>query len=402
MKNIFFYLNDDSFRITKSDVLFICDDSARSFFLNNQAYAPIIDSVYDDFKKRGITCQVIARPYSKLTGSRANGEPISINRAFLMSRLKKKLLGKKGNFATIELYRRLLKKSGVKLTITLGCNDDLCFAMHRERIFHIELLHGIGYPILPFNWDKKPWFHLPSGILSLDSISTKSFSPLMKHGIEIKTIPHPFLKKFSNPKQLDIPSEWKCQSISTAFDKHILITLQYGLEESGEDSVSLPNELFYSELEKVIRVCLKYKFYFRFHPRQLRRGKYKKQITYIDNICKRLKNCEWKNPSNLPLPVIAMQCDGNITMSSMSCYDVASIGLKSLVLHPNLMDGKIYQNYFKDLEREGYVTKTLPEVSNIIEWISNVKKIEPRLSNLQSEDDWEDAVNWMLWKSGIN
>ena len=88
-------------------------------------------------------------------------------------------------------------------------------------------------------------------------------------------------------------------------------------------------------------------------------------------------------------------------MYSMACYDVAMLGVSSLMLCPKIQSGGIYQAKFSDLECEGYVTKADLNVAAIKNWIRSAKKIQPRLSNLGDDAAWQSAVAWMVKKSGL-
>jgi len=85
----------------------------------------------------------------------------------------------------------------------------------------------------------------------------------------------------------------------------------------------------------------------------------------------------------------------------MSCYDVAMLGIPSLMLSPRIHNGGIYQKKFIDLELEGFVTKGEMEKHFIRNWVCKTKKMKPRLSNLEDNSSWEEAVSWMLCESEI-
>ena len=78
-------------------------------------------------------------------------------------------------------------------------------------MFHVEVLHGIGYTKVAFGWDNQRKELLPQGLLSLDKTSTKSFSPLFDNGKNIKTIPHPFLRRFVHKNMNEIHDDWKLE-----------------------------------------------------------------------------------------------------------------------------------------------------------------------------------------------
>ena len=89
-------------------------------------------------------------------------------------------------------------------------------------------------------------------------------------------------------------------------------------------------------------------------------------------------------------------------MSSIACYDVASVGLKTLLLCPTVQVGSIHSNWYADLVDEGYVQKASVDLKIIEEWVKSVELSPQRLSNLSNDVAWRASVDWMLEKSGLN
>jgi hypothetical protein len=397
-------IDDTLHLIDESDILLFCHDVDRSINLSGRAYSPLLDSVREDLERRGMKCTSISYPFSSLTGGKGYASPLSFNRSFLLYKLIKIVLDififiKYPNY--FSPYNKILRKSNAKLIITIGCTDDLCFSARLNKVFHVELIHGIGYTSIPWGWENKECNYLPQGILAMDRISAGSFSLLSSKGIVTKLIPHPFLKRFVDGSSRNIPAEWiPNKSASTKWKKTILVSLSWGYagdHKSYEQFANiLRNGLFFDEIEKVISEESDIFWRFRFHPVQMKAKRYKHLLKYMDDFASKYPNTEWKESSTLPFPSIVMTCDGNISMSSMSCYDAATFGVTSLMLCPTLLPGGIYSDMFSDLEEEGYVIKAKPNVEFIKFWISNACKISFRLTNIGDDQPWEEAVEWML------
>lgn len=394
----------------KSQILFFCHDVDRGIELNGKAYAQILDTFREDFEARGFTCLTISHPFSSLTSIRGYGHPISINRKFLFGRLKNGFLKaiRVKTDSIGDLYDWILQKTSCKLIITIGSPPELARRARKRNVFHLELLHGIGYTFVPWGWEQWEIEKLPQGILALDQISYATFSSLSLKGIEIKTIPHPFLKRFT-PRNLEsIPNEWKMDSsIGAKYSKRILVSFTWGYAGDHGNYYQmaniLNNGLFYDELAEVISLTKDEVFWhFRFHPYQLRQKKYNHLLKFMDKFVDNNPNTEWKMSSKLPLPSLLVNCDGHITMSSMSCYDAAAMGVKSLVLCPNMRENGIWEEYFSDLVEEGYVRKEPVSVEMLLDWVKTISKTEPRLSNLLDNDSWDSTMQWMLTKSGLD
>lgn len=386
------------------EVLLFDHDVDRSISLNKRAYAPLLDSIKDELVSNGCKCISVSLPWSRLNGDKAYGMPISINKLVFINKLIANLLKltRLNHFFKIEnSYIEILKKTKAKLIISIGTPDELCIAARLCNVFHVELLHGIGYSEIPWGWSLKNPLLLPQGILALDKISYNTFIELENKGLEIKIIPHPFLKRFVLKEKYNIPKEWLPQKNEGGkFEKEILISLQWAYAGDHGPYVEyeniLENGLFYNEIEKLVHDFENIFFRFRFHPVQLKDRKYQSLIFYMDEFVKKYPNSEWRESSTLPYPSIVSLCDGNISMSSMSCYDAAACGVNSLMLCPTINIGGIYADWFIDLVEEGYVTKSTASFDLIQDWVINTKKQIPRLSNLNDEASWDSALKWMF------
>lgn len=398
------YFDRSNEQLKTSEVLLFCHDANRGVYFRGKAYSPLIDSLRDELELLGYNCQSIANVGSQLVGDKAYGSPVSFNKKYLLAFLKEILLIEKNSRK--DLFKEMLATTKAKLIITIGSPIDLASAAREKGVFHVEILHGIGYTKLDFGWETQKKETLPQGLLSCDKTSTKSFSPLFNNGKNIKTIPHPFLKRFIRKNIEKIPDEWKLDlDIRKQVRKRILVSLQWGYAGDHDEHIHykdiLQNGLFFSEIEQLVKKYQDVVWYFRFHPVQVSERRYRNLIKFMEDFVKKYTNCEWKQASRLPLPSIAMHCSGNITMSSMACYDVAAMGLKSLMLCPTVQVGNIHGNRYLDLVNDGYVTKAPRELALIDEWVNSVEPVPPRLSNLEDNTAWENALQWMIDQSGL-
>jgi hypothetical protein len=307
-------------------------------------------------------------------------------------------------FRKPSFYKYLFRKTNPNIVFTIGAPDQLCYEGRLKDILTVEILHGIGYQFIPWGWNEKSTEYLPKAILSLDKVSTSSFSFLSNQGINILTIPNPFLKRFLPNRIYLLPNEWK-MGIGSNDKKRILVSLTWGYwgdhGEFTEFAGILTNGLFYEELADIIGSDRDVFWCLRLHPVQITKEKYRELRDFLDRFVKDNSNCEWIQSSSLPFPVIAANCAGNISMASMSCYDAAAMGVPSLMLCPTIQPGGVHEDWFEDLVEEGYVTKNKVDKKLLQNWVQAVEKIEPRLSNLNDEDSWENAVEWLLSESGL-
>ena len=88
-------------------------------------------------------------------------------------------------------------------------------------------------------------------------------------------------------------------------------------------------------------------------------------------------------------------------MFSSSAYDAALIGLRTLSLCPTLLPGGIYQDFFKDLVREGYLKKIKINKQKISKWVDNVDLSKPRYPNY-SKHEIQYKIENILLKAKFN
>jgi hypothetical protein len=389
--------NDTTCSLKLCDVLLFCHDVDRSVTLHNRAYSVLLDSIRVDLESSGLSCISIAHPWSRLTGREGYGSPVAMNRSYFFSLAIKKIFKAFGLNLNVNPYERIIGKAKPKIIITIGCNNALCEAARKLNVFHAELLHGIGYAFIPWGWDRKETRYLPQAIIALDTFSIDTFSALQKKGIVLKQIAHPFFNRFNGSNLNLLPAEWKLSSIKSR--KEILVTLQWGhapdIEGHDPSRVILPNGLFYTEIEEVVRRTRELIFWrFRFHPVQYRqKEKYRKLFDFMNDFVLRNDNCEWEESTYKPLPSLLLRCDGHITMNSKSSYEAAYFGVQTIALSPTLRANGLHANYFEDLVREKYLSKIEVDVNRIYMWALSVNKKEPMVKDLFCSDDFS---TWIL------
>ena len=395
-------------QLDKRDVVFFCHDNNRPLNVQNKAFSPLSDSLRNDFESKGLKCCSIALPWSSLVRSKGYGEPVSFNLAYLRYKVLKKIFRWTGlNSEDIsDLYSLILDKTTPKLIVTIGSPIELAAAARRKEILHVELLHGIGYTKLPWGWDRLPKNLLPQGILSLDEVSTLTFKHLLAKGLFIKTIPHPFLRLFVSETEGPY-KEWIYPKISNSerYLKHVIVILtsrNSKFDLTGKPATILKNGLFYDEIGQLVAEEKEIFWHFRLHPIQLRSPVFRGERQFLNEFVSRHSNADWVNSSNLPLPSIARLLDCAVSMTSMSSYELAAMGVPTLLMCPTIQKGAINQDKFTDLESEGYVTKSTINKEMLRNWVHQTEKMKPRLSNIDDDGAWEDAVEWMLRKSDLD
>jgi hypothetical protein len=298
------------------------------------------------------------------------------------------------NFQTY-IFNYLLNKCKPKFIIVIGVDASLCKVAKMKDVPVVELLHGIGYKSL-WNWENYEFSKLPSHILSLDRTSSKTFSILKNKGVQITEIPHPWYKRFDNncySSGLDPVWIAKPDFIPSGM-KVILISLTWGYDgDHGEHtylSNLIRNGLIPDSLINAIERSEDNIFWcIRRHPVQHRSAKYDYQIDFLNSLTLYYSNCEWVKSTTIPLVSLFKVIDGHISMSSMTCYDAALMGIKSLLMCPILLKGRLGEDTFYDLEEAGFVIKNPGDSAFILNWVNNVKRGEGFSLTDATEKDWE-------------
>jgi hypothetical protein len=378
------------------DVIFF-GEGARALIRCGKKSERLVDSTIEDLININLKCISIDNPFSDVNVNESWGQVRTINQHYLIALLLKKLFFRKDS--VVNLYKKLLKKTKVKIVFCINARPELCKACNEEGVLIVEVLHGMGYTFIPWGWAEREKSELPNCILALDNISLKTFAELTCKGLEIYEIEHPFNKKFLIERyRNNLPHSWKTGRYQVKQKKIILISLAWGYENEVENLKGiLNNGILYDDFSKIFRMTEDDILWgLRLHQIQLTDEKYKHHINFVRDLASKHKNVEWIWFSENPLPMVLESCDGLITMSSMSCYDAASFGVKTLALCPTLRNDKYFQSYFNDLELKGYLMKKEFSVNTVLDWVKNIKKGAGE--KITDDLKWRDFVDVKLSK----
>lgn len=379
------YFYSEISKIKRCDVLLFCHDVDRGLTLNGLAYSPLIDSIYEEFTRNKIKCQAISLPWSRLGLKNTVNGSLLFNCNYFIQLIKRKIFKSK----SFDAYDLIFKKTKARFVIGIGLPSDLCLTAKKYNIITAELLHGMGYRFVPWGWDQLTINELPSKVLVLDDVSKKTFQSLESKGLSVIKVPHPFYKKIIDPKYV-FPVEWSYEEKRDK--KNIIVTLQWGYDgEVAELKGILNNGIFYENLEDLIKKRSDFFWHFRLHPVQMKGADFEKATSFVRDISDKYTNVVWKESSTAPLLSVASVCDAHITMSSMSCYDVAMLGVTSLVLCPTTRGGGYYNNYFSELVDDGYVIKNSFDLDFVESWIDSAKRKSSRSLD-GAQYDWDQIV----------
>ena len=97
----------------------------------------------------------------------------------------------------------------------------------------------------------------------------------------------------------------------------------------------------------------------------------------------------------MPLPVILRYVDGHVTMSSMTAYDCAYFGIRTLYLCPTLKKGGFFVGWYSDLILNGYAKLGNSTVQEILDWVQCAERISP-MRDFECTDDCVSVIESVL------
>jgi len=394
-------------KLKQCDVLMCCHDANRSLEVEGRLFSPIIDSLEPDLLAAGLKVDRLASFGSVLSENKAYGSPRLFNRMWLFFILRRKalawiarLFGKKSDTSGLRTpYARVLEKTKCRCVIVIGANELLVRAARERGVRVIEVLHGIGYTPIPWGWEQLNDASFPMGVLSLDSVSTKTFRQLESRGVETRQVEHPWYRRFNESIESRLPSQLLEKVKAGNYAKCILVSLAWGYDgEVSETSGILPNGVISEELVEAIRNTKGSVFWFlRLHPLQMRnKFQYRRHIKLVNSIVEENSNTESAISSTCELRAILDHCTGHITMCSNTSYEAAYMGVNTLLMCPTLDSGEINENLFSDLRKEGYTElKICPKSKNIVDWCLKGSRKAKKIYG-EGAEDLGQVVEWML------
>ncbi|MEQ1657149.1 MAG: hypothetical protein ABL896_00085 [Hylemonella sp.] len=386
---------DSYLELERCDALLCCSDADRTDAYRGLAYSKFIDALAERLKSERVIVQQFTWPYSQISKEKAWGAPKTGNRYFFLHSLLSKifrLIGRRdyGDARALEFYAKLLALTGARCLIGIGLPQAAIKAAAVAGVKSIELLHGYGYSEVPWGWGLDRTV-LPSRVFVFDEVSKDTFGRLGGRGVKVNLIPNYWYERFSSDGGLATSSaDW-----ATSYGwipksrKVILVSLQWAYDgDHGEYryfSGLLKNGLFPVELLDVIKRSRESTYWiFRLHPVQLRGIRYRHHRRLLDRLVADNKNCDWIRGSSAPLPSLLRHCHGHITMSSMTAYDAAFMGVRSLLLCPTLRPGGANASMFRDIREMGYAELGACAPCGIGSWVETVQKA-PQLKIASSE-----------------
>ena len=388
LTNIFktIQITDTWKNITPCDVLLVRSDLHCGYIYKGKAYSPLIDSIADLCKSRGLVARSVAAPYSKLIGALAYNTPVSYNRfAFFVAivrRIAWLILGRtKGEDFTNKLrayfWGRVLGKTKPRCVIGIQPDVGLCRAGKTAGVPIYDLQHGViakGHPkYTNENCAEIPTRDLPDGYLCWDDQSATLLRKwATQKGIDVRIVGHVWFLRFLFPRPNDFLVQEAVNTGRIFKDNRpsILVTLAYDLDKFYQDDSF--NGVMVDVLEKtILETADTYNWLIKLHPLQMRGSENKTSQRYLKQTFGHFASVDWLVCSRISLSVLLQQVDLHITDMSSVVIEAGWMSIHSALLNKELLPGGIFEYYFKHEQDLGMAVVLHQDTKKIKQWITD-------------------------------
>lgn len=369
----------DSYKYGKAQVLTFACDSNRYIDYEGKKYSPLINTVEDSLAQQNVSCISITRIASRIKGGLSHGHVFSPEGAFARALVLKRLKGlllRKGQYPYSyyeeKIWEKILKKTEVKAVIGINPSRELCTVCHRNGIWVADLQHGVIS-------DAHPWYgasfrskdareRLPDAFLCWDMASVEVINKWAeKTDIEVLPIGNPWVERFIRKNSSDKLYNLLRNQYGIAGNNKltILISLSWG-------SYNISNKFIHPELEKFILDNIdNYNWMMRLHPNQLQGFATDSGVNFFKYFESTypVEMIDWEQATKMPLPLLLSEVDLHISWNSSVCMEAAFLGVKSLLMDPELLPGGTKEKNYQRLVNEGYVKKIHANYTDIKDWV---------------------------------
>lgn len=404
IKKIFFdTFKIDQIKYGESTVLTFAHDNDRSFLYNGKYYSPLIDTLEDDLKEKGLSCISIARIASTVKGDISYGNVHSpeggFARALLVKRFYSLFAKKKYPYSYMEekVWGKILDETKATKAIGILPSRELCVACHKRGIWVADVQHGViaenhsWYGRQFREKDKKEY--LPNAFLVWDRGSAEVLEAwTVNKGIAVDIIGNRWLARFRK----SLPNDILVKSVAEKFDaefvnenrkKRILVSLSW-------ETKGLANKILSEEIIKAIKATSdKYQWLIRLHPNQVKGFAEYEFAIFYKLFQQELKDfASWELATSTPLPAVLSKCDLHVSWNSSIAIEAAQLGIKSAMLDPDLTTA-FAGDYYDYYMRRGYIDFVKDDSQTLVEWIG--KNIDAKLDE-ENYDSYDAKYQKLL------
>jgi hypothetical protein len=392
----------------RADVLTVAHDNDRSLLHDGSWYSPLVDTMEDDLRRKGINCVSVARIISRIKGDLSYGNALSPEGAFARALIAKRLQGllsrDKYPYSNMEekIWGQILDATGVRKVIGIQPSRELCAACHKRNIWVADIQHGVIGESHPWYGAafraKDPIEQLPDSFLCWDEGSRKVIDVWAGgKGIEIQVTGNRWVTRFQNWSVEDklvqsLRERFAAHCINPEGKPAVLLALSWG-------EVNIPNGFMVDAMLRVIqRTSSQYQWFVRLHPNQLNGFATDEGRKFAQYFEENLKgHVESDVASRTALPVVLNQVNVVISWNSSVCIEAAQMGIKTGLMDPRLKVGGEHEDYYAFYKQLGLIELLDSSDEIILEWIQSNIANPRRLDDFSAyESKYQNLLNFLV------
>jgi hypothetical protein len=382
----------------RSAVLSVAHDTDRSLLHEGRYYSPLIDTIEDDLRARGVECVSIARVISRIKGDRAYARVYSPEGSFARALVSKRLrasLTRSPRYPYShreeKVWGEILDRTGARKVFGIQPSRELCVAAGRRSVWVADVQHGVISDSHPWYGERfrgdEPAEYVPRAFLCWDDASRQVMERWARaKGAEIVVTGNRWLARFlpsrdPDPLARKLLQAYPARTLNPSGKPSILVALSWG-------EVNIPNGFIADALCEVIQATSdRFHWSVRLHPNQLNGFATHEGRRFKEFFRRTLEGrVEWEAASRSALPAVLRSTDLHICWNSSVCLEAAQMGVRSALLDPRLRSAQQMGDYYADLRRSGLVTLLEAERGPIMNWIDTNVAAKTRAHDFADND----------------
>ncbi|MGI9341898.1 MAG: hypothetical protein ACR2QV_03570 [Gammaproteobacteria bacterium] len=393
----------DAIDYPRSDILTIAHDTDRSLLVDGKWYSPLIDTIEDDLRARGIECVSVARIASRIKGAIAHGRVYSPDgqfaRALLGKRVKAALSRRGYPYSRMEesVWARIVDRVRPTKLFGIQPSRELCTVCKQRGIWVADVQHGIIGEAHPWYGEEfrraDPPAQVPDAFLCWDNTSAAVIDAWAgAQGAATVTIGNRWLARFLDFDPRDalvnrLNEEFESSEREADSRPAILVALSWG-------EVNIPNGFIVDGLRDAIRSTSdRYRWHIRLHPNQVAGFASDEGKRFIGYFNEQLRgHAEWEAATRSALPVVLAHSDLVISWNSSVSIEATQMGIPSAQLDPRFRSGEFAVDNYADYRKGGLIELVEESSASIQQWAANRTGLKRASESLDAYDDSYDRL----------
>lgn len=360
-------VSDNLSEVGEADVVLVCQDADRRKTVDDNLGSPLLDPIAAALTALGYTTRMLTFPFSTIRRELIGVETYTFNRLYLKRSLlnRWRSVRRKRLPSTnwkVEFWSEILEITGCRAVILIGAPSELCVAASQRCVSVVEVLHGFGYHVLPWDYKARSAESLPTHFISFDETSFNTFSEMLRH-LGIRTY-------LSAPPNTNVRRVAKSQRSSSKPAIAVLFSLGWMEFESGRLE-EIPDDKVWPSLIDEVDDLSKgtIKWFVRPHPVMLRAPHFERHRKRILESIDRRPTVMPLDEAVAPLELLLTQVDAHVTSFSEIAFEVAYAGIPTLFVSQEVAPGGLLVGRYQELFRAGLAESVNGNPKIVLDWL---------------------------------